>query len=113
MASPSRSILLVVVVLTCVVPNLAFFDGLKSSLSEAKKYLDEVTPYVVDGLKMVERAEQFIDSTIGEECEFECRRGLVKRARKGHQPKSNGCGSLNVLFDDSDQSYIFVEKVAS
>lgn len=32
------------------------------------------------------------------------------RPRKGHVPKSNGCGSLSVFFDDSDNSPVFVEK---
>ena len=103
---------LVSVILVIYAPIKAsngLFDGLRETLSEAKKYLDDVTPYIMDGIKMVERAEQFVDSTIGEECEFVCRKGLVPRQKPGHVPDANGCGSMNVIFDDSDESYIRIE----
>ena len=31
---------------------------------------------IIDCIKMVDRVEKFVDSTIGEDCTFECRRGL-------------------------------------
>jgi hypothetical protein len=86
-------------------------EGFKDTLSAAKTYLDDVGGYVADGLKMIERAERFVDSTIGEECEFVCKKGLESRVRSGHVPQSNGCGSMQLIFDDSEGSYVFVEKV--
>ena len=62
-----------------VCPAFCILEDLKSTLSGAKKYFDDLVPYISDGIKMVDRVEKFVDSTIGEECTFECRRGLEPR----------------------------------
>ena len=54
-------------------------EDLKSTLSGARKYFDDLIPYISDGIKMVDRVEKFVDSTIGEDCTFECRRGREPR----------------------------------
>ena len=65
--------------LTFVCPAFCMLDDLKSTLSGAKKYFDDLVPYISDGIKMVDRVEKFVDSAIGEDCTFECRRGLEPR----------------------------------
>ena len=60
-------------------PALGIMEDLKSTLSGAKKYFDDLIPYISDGIKMVDRVEKFVDSTIGEDCTFECRRGREPR----------------------------------
>lgn len=65
--------------LILVCPAFCILDDLKSTLSGAKKYFDDLVPYISDGIKMVDRVEKFVDSAIGEDCTFECRRGLEPR----------------------------------
>ena len=67
------------ILLIVVGPALCILDDLKSTLAGAKKYFDGLVPYISDGIKMVDRVEKFVDSTIGEDCTFECRRGLEPR----------------------------------
>lgn len=82
----------------------ALFEGLQDTLSDTISYLKE-------GLNIIQKLEEFVDNTIGEECIFECdKRGFIPRARKDHVPTSNGCGSLDFLFDDNKESFIHVEK---
>jgi len=92
--------------------SVAFLESLVNALESLKTYYTtEVRPYVSEGLKMAERAERFVDSAIGEECVYECpRRGQAPVRRAGHVQTSNGCGSLDWIFDDSEESLIHVEK---
>ncbi len=61
--------------------------------------------------QMIRKAEEFVDNTIGEDCQYECQRhGFVPVAKDEHEPTSNGCGSLDFLFDDSEESFVYVEK---
>jgi len=41
---------------------------------------------------------------VEEECDFECPRGQRVVANGRHKPSSNGCGALNVFFDETDAS---------
>ena len=74
-----KSSIVPVIFLILVCPALGILDDLKSTLAGAKKYFDDLAPYISDGIKMVDRVEKFVDSTIGEDCTFECRRGLEPR----------------------------------
>ena len=74
---PSSLSPLLLLIFVC--PTFCILDDLKSTLAGAKKYFDDLVPYISDGIKMVDRVEKFVDSTIGEECTFECRRGLEPR----------------------------------
>ena len=74
-----KSSIILVIYLTLVCPAQGILDDLKSTLAGAKKYFDDLAPYISDGIKMVDRVEKFVDSTIGEDCTFECRRGLEPR----------------------------------
>ena len=74
-----KSSIIMVIFLILVCPAHAILDDLKSTLAGAKKYFDDLAPYISDGIKMVDRVEKFVDSTIGEDCTFECRRGLEPR----------------------------------
>ena len=49
-------------------------ESVKDSFSGLMNYTAEVLPYVHEGVKMVRRAEQFVDSAIGEDCTYECDR---------------------------------------
>ena len=89
----------------------AFFDSIKATIGEAKVYLNDILPMINGGLKAVKQFEEFVENTLDEECYFECPRGKVLRGPKpGHHKTSNGCGSMNVFFDDSEESWIHVER---
>ena len=66
--------------------------------------------YASLGLAIVKNVEEFIDNTIGEDCEFECRPGYEAIPNLNHQSTTNGCGSLDLIFDDSEESFIHVEQ---
>ena len=62
-------------------------------------------------MDIVKNVEEFIDNTIGEDCQFECNKpGYEPIPKLNHVSTSNGCGSLNMIFDDSEESFIHVEK---
>ena len=85
-----------------------FFDSIKSTIDEAKVYLNDILPMINGGLNAVEQFEEFVENTLDEECYFECPRGKVLRGPKsGHHKTSNGCGSMNVFFDDSEAQLRF------
>jgi len=88
----------------------AFLDDIKSTLGTAKTYMDQMLPLISDGLKAVKKFEEFVDNTIEEDCYFECPRGKVVKPNENHTKTSNGCGSLDIIFDDSENSLIHVEK---
>ena len=48
-------------------------------LQEIQEYLGQSLDYLKKGLKMAQDVEDFIDNTIGEECNFEC-------PKKGFEP---------------------------
>lgn len=58
---------------------VAFLDGLQQALIGAKQYVGDVAvPQILEGLKMVKRVDDFVESTIDEDCVFECpRKGFV------------------------------------
>jgi len=98
-------------VMLMIKENFAFLEDIKSSLGSAKTYLDQVLPMITDGLKAVKKFEEFVDNTIEEDCYFECPKGqTLLGPMKEHFQTSNGCGSLDVIFDDSENSLIHVEK---
>ena len=80
-----------------------FLEELQDIMSNSISYLNK-------GLSLVKRVEDFIDNSIGEECIYECKGGKVLKPKSNHVPTSNGCGSLDFLFDDSEDSFIYVEK---
>ena len=77
-------------------------------------------------IRNMQRFEEFVDNTIEEDWLFQCPKGQqikVNHSRKhefysnvpyqdksGHVKTSNGCGSLDLIFDDSENSLIHVEK---
>ena len=85
-----------------------FFDSIKATIDEAKVYLNDILPMINGGLKAVKQFEEFVENTLDEECYFECPRGKVlKGPRLGHHKTSNGCGSMNMFFDDSEARFRF------
>ena len=88
-----------------------FFDSIKATINEAEVYLNDILPKINGGLNAVKQFEEFVENTIDEECYFECPSGKVlKGPKSGHQKTSNGCGSMNVVFDNSEDSWIHVER---
>jgi len=86
-------------------------ESVKESLSGLMNYTAEVLPYIHKGVKMVQRAEEFVESAIGEDCSYECaREGYEPIPRSDYIKTSNGCGSFDFIFDDSPESLIHVEK---
>ena len=49
-----------------------FLETVKDSLYGLKSYAADILPYVQKGVKMVQKAEKFVDSAIGEDCTYEC-----------------------------------------
>ena len=52
--------------------------------------VDEMVPLISEGLRAVQKVEDFVDATIGEDCAFECKGSKVPAPRPGHVPTSNG-----------------------
>jgi len=100
-------LLLLILYINC---SQGFLEDIKSTLGSAKIYMDQMLPLISDGLKAVKKFEEFVDNTIEEDCYFECPRGKTVEVNKNHIKTSNGCGSLDIIFDDSENSYIHVEK---
>ncbi len=52
--------------------------------------VDEVVPLLAEGLRAVQKVEDFVDATIGEDCSYECNRQKIPAPKPGHVPSSNG-----------------------
>ena len=97
----------VLVVLSTLPASEAILEDFSGLLSNSLSYLKR-------GLEVAKQVDDFVEHTIGEECEFECsKKGFVAVPRKAHQPSANGCGSFDFLFDDTEESFIHVEKAFS
>ena len=82
----------------------AFYEELNDLLGNSLSYLKR-------GLDIARQVDDFVEHTIGEECLFECSKaGFIAVPRKNHKATANGCGSFDFLFDDTEESFIFVEK---
>jgi len=89
---------------------LAFIEDVKSAMNAAKGYIDDILPLVSNGIKAVQKFEEFVENSIEEDCFIECPKGSLLMPRANHEQTANGCGSLDMIFDDSEESYIYVEK---
>jgi len=100
------------VLMTLFCRSFALLDTLHETLGSLRSYIGDLGPSFLEGVKMMYKAERFVDSALGEECIYECpnRRKQEPLPRPGHVKTSNGCGSMDVIFDDSDESLIHVEK---
>jgi len=89
-----------------------FFGSLESMANTVGGYLRSATPYLKEGLQMAQRAEQWVDSVIAEECLYTCKNNRhVPVAKPGHVASSNGCGSAaSGIFDHTETSLIKVER---
>jgi len=96
--------------LLLVTGSTAFIDDVKTALNAAKGYLDDVLPMISNGIKAVQKFEEFVENSIDEDCYYECPKGTVMTPRESHVQTANGCGSLDMIFDDSNDSYLYVEK---
>ena len=48
------------------------YESITNSLDGLKNYAADILPYLHKGVKMVQKAEKFVDSAIGEDCTYEC-----------------------------------------
>nr|XP_045608740.1 group XIIB secretory phospholipase A2-like protein [Procambarus clarkii] len=85
-----------------------YFDSLYENMLNAKNTLKEVAIAVNKGLKTVAQTikfvEDFIDSTVEEECYYKCKGKKIPVHNPNHRPEANGCGSLGVFFEKDDLS---------
>lgn len=84
-----------------------YLDDLYESLTSAREFFDDsMLPKMKDLYSKLKRVHDVTDALIDEECQFnDCQiKGQVAVHRKGHTKTSNGCGALNLIFDDSDNS---------
>lgn len=97
-------IFVTLLLLSSICPNEAMLEDFSDLLSNSLSYLKR-------GLEVAKQVDDFVEHTIGEECEFECdKKGFVAKPRKSYRPSANGCGSFDFLFDDTEESLIHVEK---
>ena len=70
------------IIVSLSICNIAKCDGIiesvKDSFNGLMNYTADVLPYIHEGVKMVQRAEQFVDSAIGEDCTYECEREGIR-----------------------------------
>lgn len=72
------------------------FETLRGYAGELGNVLKEVTFGVQKLGKQIKNFEDFLDATIDEDCYFECPPGQKIKAKPGHKPISNGCGSYGL-----------------
>ncbi|XP_068247073.1 group XIIB secretory phospholipase A2-like protein [Palaemon carinicauda] len=86
----------------------SYFETLYQSMAQAQETLKEVAVNVNNGLKILTRTmkfvENFVDSTVEEDCVYSCRSNKIPIPNPKHVPDFNGCGSLGVFFDKEDLS---------
>ncbi|XP_023323403.1 group XIIB secretory phospholipase A2-like protein [Eurytemora carolleeae] len=102
-----------ILILTLIVSfqgGSAFMEDVKTALNSARGYLDEILPMISNGIKAVQKFEEFVENSIEEDCYYECPKGNTKTPKPDHVQTANGCGSLDITFDDSNESFIYVEK---
>ncbi|CAL4192874.1 unnamed protein product [Meganyctiphanes norvegica] len=91
-----------------VVAEDSYFNSMYESMKQAQETLKEVAINVNQGLKTLAQTmkfvENFIDSTIDEDCIYTCPRGKIMIPNPDHKPTSNGCGSFGVFYDREDLS---------
>lgn len=109
MKSVSGPALLIIIL--CVVSGCSeetYFESLYKSMEQAQNSLKEVAVAMNKGLKTLAQTirfvENFIDSTVEEDCYYKCpgRGQKIAVDNPNHVPKSNGCGSLGVFFEEDD-----------
>ena len=83
----------------------AFLDDLYDGLSNTGTFLK-------DALHTLKRAHDFAESLIDEDCNFtDCSfMGLKTAPNPAHVKSANGCGSLNLIFDETDASPVRLDK---
>jgi len=69
------SIASLLVLLSFPLDAQCMLEELKAGLGGAKAYLDSLLPIINDGIKAVQRFEEFVDNTIEEDCFFQCPKG--------------------------------------
>lgn len=99
--------ILIVVIINAVYGE-TYFESLYQHMAQAQETLKEVAINVNTGLTTLGRTmkfvQNFIDSTVEEDCIYTCRGGKVPVPNINHIPQANGCGSLGVFFDKEDLS---------
>ena len=68
----NQTVLALVGIILPICHGDGIFDSFQASLNEVKNYAADILPYVKEGVQMVQKAEKFVDSAIGEDCSYEC-----------------------------------------
>lgn len=86
------------------------FDTFKSFYQDDNGYLSQSVSYLQDIFHKLKRANEVTNALIDEECIFECPYNHKAVPNPDHVKKANGCGSLNIIFDDSDASPVRLDR---
>ncbi|XP_037070784.1 group XIIA secretory phospholipase A2-like [Pollicipes pollicipes] len=79
--------------------SASFFDELQDAVQNVGTFLNEIgvgATQVLDGWRFI---QDFVDSTIDENCDFKCNLGYVPINNTNYIPSSDGCGSLGIKWD--------------
>ena len=68
----NQTVLALISIILPICHGDGIFDSFQASLNEVKNYAADILPYVKEGVQMVQKAEKFVDSAIGEDCSYEC-----------------------------------------
>ncbi|KAK3852293.1 hypothetical protein Pcinc_041114 [Petrolisthes cinctipes] len=81
----------------------SYFDLLYDNIIHAQETLKDVASSMNKGIKTVAQTvkfvQDFVDSTVEEDCVYSCPKKKIPIGKPNYVPKSNGCGSFGVIFE--------------
>ncbi|KAF0296228.1 Group XIIA secretory phospholipase A2 [Amphibalanus amphitrite] len=79
--------------------GVTFFDTLQEAVQDVGSFLNDIGNGAIKVMDAWNFIQEFVDSTIDEDCEFKCNLGYVPVNNTDYIPSSDGCGSLGVKWD--------------
>lgn len=86
-------------------PGYGIYDTLRGYAGEFGNVLKEVSTGLQKLGQQIRSFEEFLDATVDEDCYFECPPGQLAKARPGHKPQTNGCGSFGLEVSQKYKNY--------
>lgn len=84
----------------------SYFDSLYENVIHAQETLKEVAGAMNQGMKTVAQtikfAQNFVDSTVEEDCVYSCPPNKIPIGNPNHVPKPDGCGSFGIYLEKED-----------
>lgn len=90
--------------------NTSAFLDIGESLKGAGAAIKESLVFATDMYHQVRRVTDFANSVIDEDCVYECSYNRIAVPNPDHVKSSNGCGSLNLIFDHTDNSPVRLDE---